>query len=39
MNAALNDIVDFIKVMPPFNLLNAQDCHLIAKRASIGYLP
>ena len=37
MNAALNDIVDFIKAIPPFNLLSDQDCHLIAKRVSIGY--
>ncbi|WP_392339815.1 DUF294 nucleotidyltransferase-like domain-containing protein [Moritella marina] len=37
MNAALNDIVDFIKVIPPFNLLNVEDCHLIAMRTSIGY--
>ncbi|MGR6779706.1 DUF294 nucleotidyltransferase-like domain-containing protein [Moritella viscosa] len=37
MNAALNDMVDFIKIIPPFNLLSDQDCHLIAKRVSIGY--
>ncbi|QUM76385.1 CBS domain-containing protein [Moritella sp. 24] len=37
MNAALNDIVDFIKTIPPFNLLNDQYCHLIAKQVSIGY--
>lgn len=37
MNAALNDIVDFIKVIPPFNLLNDQDCHHIAKCTAIGY--
>ncbi|KXO12479.1 putative signal-transduction protein [Moritella sp. JT01] len=37
MNAALNDIVDFIKTIPPFNLLSDQHCHLIAKRVSIGY--
>jgi len=37
MNAALNDVVDFIKAIPPFNLLNDQDCLRIAKCASIGY--
>lgn len=37
MNVALNDIVDFIKIIPPFNLLNDQYCQLIAKQVSIGY--
>ena len=37
MNAALNDMVEFIKTIPPFNLLSDQHCYLIAKHVSIGY--
>jgi len=37
MNTALNDMVDFIKTIPPFNLLSDQHCHLMAKHVSIGY--